>query len=379
MISSRAGASQPPASELRKRILRCALFAAISLSCPAFFCPIAAAQETSSAKYSPEVVAKADKILAAAELRRTGKTIQSTDTTEITRGISGLAREKRKLRLVRQEWQEVVDQLDAIRRELERLNVQVGELNLQLARVRPGDTRSNNRIVGLINASNAQTKVAMDNRVKIKELLASKRALLDDAETKYAETVLAIRRDYKAARERLAASLADEQVKIALQVMQANFGAPEDLDADQILAAVDSRIQRIEEEVFSESIRLEAERGSLFVDVVVGKKSVRMVVDSGAALVTLPTRTAVELGVDVPLDARKLKLVQADGREILARAVTLPRVRVGEFEAQNVEAAVLDASASNAEPLLGMSYLSHFKTELDPAGKTLRLLRVVTE
>lgn len=359
--------------------MRCASMLILSLPWMAFSCPNLVAQQSGPEKYSPEVVAKAEKILETANLRRTGKSIQSTDTADVSRGISALAREKRKLRLVRQEWLDVVGGVDGIRRELEQLNLRVGELNLQLARVAPGDLTANNRIVGLINATNAQTKVKMSERTKAKELLATKREALDDAESQYAETVLAIREDFKDLRGRLEKSLADDQVKIALRVMHANFDSPHQVDADKILAALDKKIQRIEQEIFSESIRLESERGSLYVDVVVGKKNVRMVVDSGASMVTLPIRTATELGITVPVDARKLKMILADGREIPARAITLPRVRVGEFEANNVEAAVLDAAASNAEPLLGMSYLRNFKTELDPAGKTLKLLRVDAE
>jgi aspartyl protease family protein len=333
------------------------------------------AQDAQSGKYSPEVVSKAEKFLAGVQLRRSGKTIQSTSTASVSRAISGLAREKRKLRLVRQEWQLVTDRLVALRLELQRLNAQTGELGLQLARV-AGDVTANNRIVGLLNATNAQTKAKLGEREQTKQLLSAKRDVLDDAETKYAETVLAIRRDFTAARDKLAAALADQKVQIAIQVLHANFETPEGLDADKILVALDKRIQRIEQEIFSESIPLDSERGSLYVDVVVGKKTVRMVVDSGASLVTLPIKTATELGIVVPVDARVLRMVLADGRSIPARAITLPRMRVGEFEAKNVEAAVLDAAASNAEPLLGLSFLRHFKTELDPAGKTLKMLRV---
>jgi len=121
------------------------------------------------------------------------------------------------------------------------------------------------------------------------------------------------------------------------------------------------------------------EQRSMYVDVVVGRKSTRMVVDSGATMICLPQKTAAELEVVVPSDARELQLVLADGRSISARGVTLPRVRVGEFEAENVDAAVLDASATDAEPLLGMSFLGNFKFELDPAEKSLKLLRVSSE
>ena len=104
-----------------------------------------------------------------------------------------------------------------------------------------------------------------------------------------------------------------------------------------------------------------------------------MVVDSGAAMVALPSATATELGIKVPLDARVIKLMLADGRTISAHGVTLPRVRIGEFEAENVEAAVLDDVSIQAEPLLGMSFLGNFKFEVDSAGKTLKLLRVKAE
>ncbi len=337
------------------------------------------AQEAESGKYSPEVVATAEKILEGAGLRRTGKSIQASNTATISRAISGLAREKRSLRLVYLDWKKVADQIAAIRQELERSNLQYGEYNLQLARVQPGDVTANNRIVGLLNATNAKMKALTSQRERLKEELSSKRETLNKAESAYAETVLAIRRDFTDARDKLATALADEKVSIAMRVMKANYETPEGLTADKILVSLDKRIQRIEQEIFSESIRLVVDRGSLYVDVVVGKKTTRMVVDSGATLISLPMKTAAELGIEVPVDAKEMKLILADGRTIPARGVTIPKVRVGEFEAENVEAAVLDAVATDAEPLLGMSFLGNFKFEINTADKTLKMLRVNAE
>ena len=104
-----------------------------------------------------------------------------------------------------------------------------------------------------------------------------------------------------------------------------------------------------------------------------------MVVDSGATLVTLPKTLANELGITVPSGAREMRLILADGSEIPAKAVTLSRVRVGNFEAENVEAAILDSIATNAEPLLGMSFLGKFKFEINSNEKTLKMLRVNAE
>jgi clan AA aspartic protease (TIGR02281 family) len=333
-------------------------------------------QDSNPKKYGPKVVQKAESILAEMELRRTGKSIQSAGSAKISRAISGLTRKKRELRLIQQEWNAVSETLAALRLELQRLNAQYGDLNLKLARVPRGNASANNRIVGLINATVARKKALIDQRGTLKEELTKRRAALNQAESDYAETVLSIRTDFDTVREKLESSLKHDQAEIAFRVLNANFATPEAPESETILRSLDKRIERIEQEVFSESIKLDVERNSLYVNVVIGKKTSRMVVDSGASLISLPRQTAFDLGITVPSDAPKMQLVLADGRAIPARGVIIEKVRVGEFEASNVQAAVLDASASEAEPLLGMSFLGNFKFEINSADKTLKLLRI---
>ncbi len=341
---------------------------------------VAADQPPSAARYSDEVVAKAESILNAAGLRRSGKTITATNTADISRAISGLTRDRRELRLVYQDWKKVADRVDAIRVELEQLNTQDGQYNLQLATLAGNDVTAHNRVVGLINATRAASRARISERDRIKEKeLPEKRDALNKAEAAYAETVLAIRRGYRELHDQMAKSLQEDPVKIGLRVLAANFETPTEPTAGDILAALDKRIAKIEQEVFSENITLDVQGGSLYVNVSVGNKTTRMVVDSGATLVSLPATTAAELGIEVPADAKPMQLIMADGRTIGARSVTLARVRVGEFEAENVAAAVLDATAVGAEPLLGMSYLENFKFEIDSPGKTLKMLRVAAD
>ncbi|NND99311.1 MAG: retroviral-like aspartic protease family protein, partial [Pirellulaceae bacterium] len=333
-------------------------------------------------QYSPAVVAKADKILEDIGLRRSGKTIAATNTTEVSRALTGLARERRQLKLVYKDWKNANDHTAAIRREIRRLSIQDADLNLQLARVAGVDPSANNRVVGLINAGRSRMKILTTDADRARDITSQKRGTLSEAESAYAETILAIRKDFDSIRNQLDESLKQPQTKIALQVMHRNFQtpAPEVISADQILAPLAKRIERVEQEVFSESIPLDVQpNGSLYVDVVVGKKTSRMVVDSGATLISLPATTAQELGITIASDAPDLKLVMADGREIPAKGVTLDRVRVGEFEAEDVQAAVLHASAVGAEPLLGMSFLGNFKFEINSNDKSLKLLRVAAE
>jgi aspartyl protease family protein len=101
-----------------------------------------------------------------------------------------------------------------------------------------------------------------------------------------------------------------------------------------------------------------------------------MVIDSGATLITLPADAAAKLQIVIPPDAVLVNLVLANGQKIGGRRVTLGSVRVGQFEAKDVEAVVLEPMGVTAEPLLGLSYLDRYKFELDPAAKTLGLLRV---
>lgn len=336
------------------------------------------ADDPKTEKYSPEVVSKAEKILADRALRRSGKQIQSTGTTAITRSITGLTREKRELRLLQKDWDAAGVRLKVLRQQLQQLKQQRAELSLQLARV-AGDTAANNRMVGLLNVNNNQMEQVVTEREKTKSLIASKRAVLSGAESEYAEKILGIRKRFTLVEAEVRDAIADEKVAIALRVMHVNFETPSNVTADEVLSALNKRVERIEQEVFSEMIPLEVENRSMYVNVVVGKKTTRMVVDSGASLICLPARVATQLGVVIPPSAPQMELVVANGDRIGARGVVLPRVRIGEFEVENVDAAVLDAAADAAEPLLGMSFLDHFKFEINAADRSLKMLRVQTE
>jgi clan AA aspartic protease (TIGR02281 family) len=334
------------------------------------------ADEPSAARYSDEVVAKADKILTDAGLRRSGKTIVSTLSADIARAVSGLSKSRRALQLTQDAWKLKADQLAQLQKQAELINTQNIQINTQLAQPGLAVTESN-RLVAMNNANVAKLRLIGTEEERVTEQLATDRKTLNDAEAEYAETVLAIRRDLNGLKEKLQESLDNDQIKLAFKVSHTNFGTPENVTSDQLLVSLEKRLKQVEQEIFSESIALDVtSNGTLYVNVSVGKKVARMVVDSGATVISLPAALAAELGVIVPNDAPVVSLVLADGREIPGRAVKIPKVRIGQFEAEQVDAAVLDAVAVNAEPLLGMSFLGNFKFEIDIADKSLKLLRV---
>lgn len=339
-----------------------------------------AEDEKPSRGYSPAVVAKAEKILADNGLRRSGKSLMSSIATDLSKAMSGLSRDKRDLKSVHKEWVNAESNLRLNREQIKQLTRQYAELNNQLA-VAAGirNTSRNNQLVGLINANTAQRKLMTSQQDALKETLGRKRSALNVAESKYAEKILSLRSDFENHLQELGKTLTEKQVRTAIQVLSKNFDVASDLNATKILATVNRRLSRLEQEVFSETIPLEVVNRSLYVDVVVDGKPTRMVVDSGASLLTLPAATATNLSIETPPDAPDLRLVMADGREIAAKRVTIDKVRVGDFIAEDVDAAVLSATAVGAEPLLGMSYLGNFKFEIDAASKTLKMLRVAAE
>lgn len=329
--------------------------------------------------YSDETVARAEEILAQAGLKRSGKTLYATGTAELNRVLTNLAKTRKTLKQLADARNATRDQLNWTHQQFQLIDVQNGELNLRLAQPRLA-AATNNQLVGLINANNTRLRQLDEQRNRLREKLASDRQTLNDAEAKYAELVLALRRDFTALQGTLEPPLQDEKLQIALKVLNVNFQTPRNIDIATLLGSLDRRIKQIEKEIFSESIPIDVNpSGGLYVQVVVGDVSTPMVVDSGASLVSLPAETAAKLGIEIPASAVRMQLVLADGRTIGARRVILPRVRVGQFEAHDVEAAVLEDSAVRAEPLLGMSFLGNFRFQIDPSSRSLKMLRVGEE
>ncbi len=333
-------------------------------------------QPPRSAPYSDEIVAKADKIFADAGLKRSGKTIVSLEAADINREIANLTKSRRSVKMLADARKATEEQIKFSGEQFRLIDAQNGELNARLVQA-AGDVIANNRLVGLINANSVKLRQFDEQRTTLREKLVADRKALIEAETAYVDAVVMIRDKLTDLQTRLEESLQAKDLQVALKVYHANFQTAESIDLAELIGPLDRRLKQVEKEVFQETISLTTnDSGSIFVNVTVGDVTVPMILDSGASMVILPSETATKLGVSIPPSPQAIRLVLADGRSIAASGVVIPKMRVGLFEAENVDAAVLEPNAVGAEPLLGMTFLGNFKFEIDGPAKTLKLLRV---
>jgi len=139
-------------------------------------------------------------------------------------------------------------------------------------------------------------------------------------------------------------------------------------------------LEKMQGEVLSEDIDINNDEGVPMVEVILNGKYTRtMVVDSGAAVICLPSDMANELGMKPTDQNPTVKMQLADGKVVEGKMMQLHAVQVGKFKVENVDCAVLPADLVAAQPLLGGSFLSNFSYKVDSQNKKLHLIRVGQE
>lgn len=112
--------------------------------------------------------------------------------------------------------------------------------------------------------------------------------------------------------------------------------------------------------------------------VVNNARSVRLLVDTGASIVTLSEKAAARCGVHWNR-SEKVEVRLANGSTAEVYPTVLQELSVQGVTLAGVEAAVVpdapDAKESDHDGLLGMSFLSAFTMQMDPAGGRLILRR----
>ena len=109
-------------------------------------------------------------------------------------------------------------------------------------------------------------------------------------------------------------------------------------------------------------------RGHFVTQGAINGGSVRFLVDTGATFVTLPAAEAKRLGIDY-LRGQRGQMQTANGM-VSAYRVVLDTVRIGDVEANSVDAVVSESNALGVT-LLGMSFLNRMEMKRDGLSMTL--------
>lgn len=95
-------------------------------------------------------------------------------------------------------------------------------------------------------------------------------------------------------------------------------------------------------------------------------------VDTGATLCVLSPELADSLGIRPAPDARIVNLKTANGRTS-GPLVLIPSIRLGEAEAKNVAAVILESAGLREGGILGNTFLSRYVVTLDSEKRVLNL------
>jgi aspartyl protease family protein len=284
---------------------------------------------------------------------------------------------KRTVLLTERELRSAEQQAENLQRGLTMLKAQQIQLSAQLAGISRNDVTLNNRLVGALKAIEGQFDLGKDQQRRLDEQVKAARSKANNAREAYIELVLGIRRLADEIEAEYTAKAADSAVRSSLDRFNKAAGKQFTLAVTPLFQANQRRLKLLEDTVLSEAIELRDEGKTMRVDCMVnGKYPQEMVLDSGASLISLPLSMAEKFGLRPGDKDPKIILQLADGREIEGWQMKLASVRVGKFTVENVECAVLSEAAIAAEPLLGMSFLEHFKFEIDSAGRKLTMVKV---
>jgi clan AA aspartic protease (TIGR02281 family) len=330
-----------------------------------------------------QAVAAADELTdARGALEKAGIRVSSTGLAlakeaELTKELGKSAALKRTVLQTDKDLRAAELQFESMQRSMTQLRQQHVQFSAQLAGINPNDVTLNNKLVGALKAIEGQLDLVKDQRTALEAQVKNCRAKANEARESYIDLAIAARSVADEIEAEYRSKAADSEVKTALERYNKASGKQLTLTPTAALAANVRRLKQLEDTVLSDSIALRDEGKTMRVSVVVnGKYPQEMVLDSGASLISLPPAVAAKLGLKPTEKDPRIILQLADGSEIDGRLMKLASVRVGKFSVENVECAVLGEGAVAAEPLLGMSFLEHFKFEIDSAGRKLTMVKV---
>jgi len=236
------------------------------------------------------------------------------------------------------------------------------------------DPTQQNQIIGRMNGLVGRIKQGTEE-VTAMEQQAAKVGTKSKAE--FVEAVLALAPKAETVADHYKDFSSDESIKTAISKLNETARPKLRLGPTPEFASASNLLKKWRSEIEDEVIPVKMENGVPTIEVTLNGTLTRtMIFDTGASIVSLPAELAAELNmVPGPRDPEG-EVSMADGHTIKVRKMHLKSVRVGRFVVEDVECVVLPRSATNAPPLLGDAFFSHFAFKLDAKAGELRLTDV---
>ncbi len=295
---------------------------------------------------------------------RKGNSLYLAGETELKKKLGEEIKLKKALQAANATLDEATQATDANEQAIRNLEAQLIIAN------QAGNAQANNAIIGELKLRERQEK-------DLEKAESEARAKAHEAREEYVAFLVDSRKLADQLDEQYKSLPEDAEVKSAIEDLNKATSKTWTLGPTGGLKSSLAQLKKYETAMTLESIPLRREDNTLWAHVAVnGKKTLEMVVDSGSSLLLLPAKTAASLNISTPADAQPVKLTLADGRSIDGKRFKLSSVRVGKFELEQVECAVIGSEFPGAEPLLGMSFLSEFIFKIDADQATLTLTKV---
>lgn len=220
----------------------------------------------------------------------------------------------------------------------------------------------------------------LENDRKVEEAAKAARQAANAVREEFIEALLKARKLHDQIEQKYADLAADPKVAEAVKEYSEASERTCQLGPSAGFNGNARKLQRLEESILSESIDIRHGQGDLwFVSVMFnGQHALEISIDTGSTVIALPWALAEKMGVTPSSEDPTVKMQLADGRIIEAKQIYLDSVRVGKFTEEKVEAAVFPQELTEAEPLLGLSFLKHFSYKIDTGHAKLIMARVQT-
>jgi aspartyl protease family protein len=319
---------------------------------------------------APEEVQKAEQLLKAKGLTKVRLSYLLEDDIKLPESLRAVRAAKRKIEENAARRSSLERSIDSAKVAI--LECQQAALNLseRLSATKKNDTRKYNDTVKAIREVDARKLEA----VRYLELRQRELARFGAPPNDYVSGVQDLSKRMDAGARRYAELAADAEVTAALAAINARGGGKTTLGPSAQFAQELPVVRKLREMVDGAVVKLRMEKGVPQVVVTLnGTVTFPMVLDSGAAMVTLPWEVARQLGIEPDDKDPPLKLMVASGKTMEARLIVLKSIRLGQFVVENVECAVLPRTVGGAPSLLGGTFLRHFVYRMDLGAGDLHL------